>query len=377
MITVLHLRDTDRVCGPGKTILETATAATHGEFHHVVGLLLLDSERSNDYLTAAVGRGVDTVPIRAATRFDPRIIATIIRVVKERRVDIIHSHDYKSDLLAWVASRFHRVPVMTTVHGWIWNNVRYRVYWRAAQTVLPRFDLVVAVSGQTRAAVLACGVKEEKLALIHNAIVAENYDPRTTPRGTVRERYGIPDDAKVVGCVGRLSAEKGQRDLLAAAAEVLRTHPGCWFLFVGDGPDRESLKSEVAAAGLAGRVVFTGHLQDVRPVFRDMDVLALPSHTEGFPNVILEALCMETPVLATDVGGVREIVVHRQTGLILPPHSPDRLAAGLRELLDDDVWAASLAAAGKAMVMREFTFRERVLKEEAACRQMLSAWRHE
>lgn len=371
-VNVLHLRDTDRICGPGKTILETARAATPGEFHHVIGLLLLNSETKNEYYEAARERGVPVAPIWAAHQYDPRVLWRLLEAIREHDIHIVHSHDYKSDILAWAVSRFHRAATMSTVHGWIWNNRRFRLYTRIAQSVLPRFDQVIAVSGETSNAVLRCGVAPERLVTIHNGIVVERYDPAAVPAGTIRAKYGIPATARVVGYVGRLSPEKGQRDLLQAAAAIAPSYPDVWFLFTGDGPDQGDLERIVAESGLASRTVFTGHMKDVRPIYRDIDLLALTSHTEGFPNVILEALCMGRPVLATDVGGVREIVDDGVTGVLLPMKQPARIEAALRRLLDDPAGARRMAETGQARVHREFSFQGRVRKEEAVCRDLLA-----
>jgi len=373
MINVLHLRDTDHVCGPGKTIIETACAAS-ADFNHTIGLFLLHREETNRYQEAATRRGVPVVPLRSVHQFDPRIISTIVRAVKEHRIDLIHSHEYKSDLLAWAVSRLYRIPVMTTIHGWIRPDVKRQVYVKAGQSVLRAFSRVVAVSEQTKSVILACGVPEHKIAVIHNGIVAENYRREEQAPGFLRKQFGIPDDAPLVGYVGRLSPEKGQADLLAAAAQLMPQIPELSIALVGDGPDRDCLKRRAESLGIANRVIFTGHLQDVRPVFRDIDVLALTSHTEGFPNVVLEALCMETPVVANDVGGVREIIEDGVTGVLLPPRSPDDIAQGLARMLKAPEWARSLALQGKRVVLERFTFRARVAKEEALCRDILASW---
>lgn len=375
MINVLHLRDTDRIYGPGKTIMETALAATPGEFSHTVGLFQLASEPPNAYEEALAARGIGVIPIRTTSRFDPRMIGTIIRAIRDHDIHLVHAHDYKSEILTYLVSRLHRVPIMTTMHGWIMNDLRYRTYWRAARFVRPKFDLVVAVSGQTRDAVIAHGVPRHKVALVRNAIVTANYDPSTVDSGVIRSRAGIPPTARVVGCIGRLSREKGQLDLLHAAADVRRSHPATWYVFAGDGPDRPHVEALARELGLADRVVLLGHQPDVRPVFRDIDLLALTSHTEGFPNVILEALCMGKPVLATDVGGVREIVFPGETGILIEPHDPAAIARGLRQLLDHPDEAARLAAAGRALVNERFSFRQRVLAEEALCRNLLRGMR--
>jgi glycosyltransferase involved in cell wall biosynthesis len=376
VINVLHLRDTDRVCGPGKTIIETACAATPG-FTHFVGLFLLNRQTTNRYYDAAVRRGVAVLPIRSAHQFDPRIVLTILEIVKRYRIDIIHSHEYKSDLLAWAVARLRHIPVMTTIHGWIRQDLKRKLlYIKAGQSVLPWFERVVAVSHETKAAVISCGVPEQKVVVIHNGIVPESYRPHDHARGFLRRQFGIPDSAALVGYVGRLSPEKGQADLLEAAARLLPGRPAVWIVFVGEGPDRQRLERHAKSLGIADRVVYTGHIEDVRPVFRDLDILALTSHTEGLPNVVLEALCMETAVLANDVGGVSEIIEDGVTGLLLPPRSPTRIADGLGRLLDDPQWARSLALNGKRVVCERFTFQGRVAKEEALCRQILASWIH-
>jgi glycosyltransferase involved in cell wall biosynthesis len=373
VISVLHLRDTDKLCGPGKTIIETACAATPGTFRHKIGLLLLTRETDNKYLKAAVDRGVEVVPLRSRHQFDPRIIGTIARAVRDHRIDIIHSHDYKSDILAWTVSRLTPIPILSTVHGWIRNSMKAKVYVKSAQRMLSSFDRVVAVSEETRAAVLACGVPETNVVVIHNAIVTKNYCPTDHEPGYLRRLFGLPEGAKVVGSIGRLSPEKGQRDLLTAAVEVIRARSDVWFVLVGDGPDRQLLEEQATQAGIANRVKFTGHLTDVRPVYRDLDIMALTSHTEGFPNVVLESLCMQTPVLATDVGGVREIIEEGVTGTLLPAKAPDRIRDGLLTMLESPDRARTLAMNGHRLVHEQFTFARRVALEEELCRQMLES----
>ena len=375
MINVLHLRDTDRVCGPGKTIIETACASDRRFFTQKVGLFLPSGDARNAYYEAAVKRGVEIVELRSAFRFDARLVRTIIDAIKVHNIHLVHSHEYKSDVLAYVVSRIHRIPIMSTIHGWIVNSLKARMYIGTARRVLRRFDRVVAVSDETRTRILGCGVSPERLVVIHNAIVTEHYDSAAHPRGVFRERYGIPSDAYLIGYIGRLNPEKGQSLLLNAVARIGASRPRPWLAFVGDGPDRAALEQEAVALGLSDRVVFTGHLPDVRPVYRDLDVLALTSYTEGFPNVLLESLCMGTPVIAADVGGVRELIEDGETGVLVPPGSPAAVAAGLVRLMDERDWADALASRGKRLVFARYQFLDRVRREEALYREILSSWK--
>lgn len=372
MINVLHLRDTDRVCGPGKTIIETALATDRREFSQIVGLFLDAGETTNVYMDTAIARGVDVVPLRSAHRFDPRLVMRLARIIRERDIQIVHSHEYKSDILAYLVSLVQPIPIMTTVHGWIRNQLKSRLYVGASQALMRRFSRVVAVSAKTRNAVVQTGVDPARVVVIHNGIVTRNYQPSQQPEGEFRRRHAIPPDAPLVGYIGRLSPEKGQIDLLNAAPAVLAVHPETRFVFVGDGPDQPQLERAVAAAGIGDRVIFVGHMADVRPVYRDLDVLALTSHTEGLPNVVLEALCMETPVLATDVGGTGEIVKDGSTGVLVPPQAPAEIAAGMNRLLASADLRRELALNGKRLVHDCFDFGRRVAREELLYREILA-----
>ena len=374
MINVLHLRDTDRVCGPGKTIIETSCATDEREFSQKIGLFLMRGDTTNAYYEAAIKRGIEVIPVRSAHPYDPRIVRTLVSLIRANRIDIVHSHEYKSDLLAWLVARVHPVPIMSTVHGWITNSTKSRLFVGLSQKALGGFGRVVAVSNETRRKVVDCGVPEDRIVVLHNAIVTENYRPERHERGFLRQRFGLPADATVIGNIGRLSPEKGQADFIEAAAALAATHPRAYFVLVGDGPSRAALEQQSIDRGLSSRVFFTGHLADVRPVYRDLDVLALTSHTEGFPNVVLESLCMDVPVLATNVGGTSEAIQDGTSGVLVPAGSPAEIARGLRRMVDEPQWARSLAVAGRAKVYKQFSFAERVRREEDVYRALLAEW---
>jgi glycosyltransferase involved in cell wall biosynthesis len=370
MINVLHLRNTDRVCGPGKTIIETACAADPAAFHLSVGLFCAQG-RTNAYLDAVRARGIEVHPMEAAHAWDPRLLGRLASLIRERNIHIVHAHDYLSDILTRAVN--WRVPVatMSTVHGWITNTARSRMYVKVSQLALRGLDRVVAVSEQTRVRVLAAGVSADRVTVIHNAIVASNYRAADFDRGAFRRRAGISPDAVVIGNIGRLSPEKGQREFLQAAAPLARQDARVHLVVAGSGPDEASLKTLAVELGIQDRVTFTGHLKEVRPVYRDLDILALTSFTEGFPNVILEAFCMDVPVLATDVGGVREIITDGETGVLVRAGCTDEIEAGLRHLVSERADGERMAAAGKQLVMERFEFAQRTVKEEAVYRELM------
>ena len=376
MIKVLHLRDTKKVCGPGKTILETVSRIDTDEFRLIIGLFLEKNENDNLYMKTAMARNIPVLPIRFRNRLDLSVIFHIITIIKENRIDILHSHEYKSDIIAYLVSKLYKIPTVTTIHGWITNTIKGKINIGLGKKVLPAFTKVIAVSPQIRAELLRSGVPEGKIALVYNAIVAENYVPGSYEPDSVRRRFNLPPSAILIGNVGRLSPEKGQKDFLLAAEMLCRTTENVYFILVGDGGDRQELQHFAEQHNIADRVFFTGHVEDVRPIYQDLDYVALTSHTEGFPNVVLESLCMDTPVLATDVGGVGDIIFNNTTGLLIPPHAPEAIYKGLLDLIHHPQNSQKMAAAGKKRVQENFLFAKRVAAVETIYREVVAGSRY-
>jgi glycosyltransferase involved in cell wall biosynthesis len=186
---------------------------------------------------------------------------------------------------------------------------------------------------------------------VHNGVA-----PAPPANGGLRAELGLPDGVPLVGEVARLCDVKGQRELIAALAEV----PDARLVLVGDdleqgGAFRDALEREAGRAGVRDRVVFTGPRPDARALIGELDVLALPSWTEGLPLVVLEAMASARPVVATPVGGTPELVEDGETGLLVPPRDPGALAAALRRLLADADLRRRLGEAGERRVRERFS----------------------
>jgi len=375
MINVLHLRDTNKICGPGKTILETACRIDQSRFNLSVGLFLQTPDETNQYREALENRGVNMIPLVAKSQFSLSIIKTTIDIVNDNNIHILHSHDYKSDILTAIISKKVNIPVITTAHGWITNTLKSKLYTWAGKQSFRFFDRVIAVSPKIRNEISRCGVSDEHLILIYNAIVSDSYIKSDFEPGSLRSRFNIPEHIKIIGNIGRISAEKGQETFILAAKELLKHRNDIAFILTGDGPDRQRIENLVDQLGIRESVFFTGHLKDVRPVFRDLDIFALTSYTEGFPNVVLESLCMDVPVLATDVGGTADIISDKETGVLIEAGSPEQVASGLTYLLDNPVDAANFTEAGKNKLKQYFEFSIRVNKIEKLYDSLLNEHR--
>ena len=273
-------------------------------------------------------------------------------------IDIVHAHEVKSDVIAYLASRRRPVRTVTTLHGWIGNSARQRGFIALDKWVATKFDLAIAVSARIRDQLLEGGAAPEKVRLVHNAIVLDDYR-RTGCSGWLAGLIGGSIDGPVLASIGRLSAEKGHADLIDAVANVRARGRKLVVVMAGDGPERSALEQRVKALGLADIVHFPGYVERPQRILEGTDLMVLPSHTEGLPNAALEALAMEVPVLATRVGGTPEVITDGETGRLVSARAPEALADAIENFLADPAPWKRMAQQGRGMVERRFDFLSR------------------
>jgi glycosyltransferase involved in cell wall biosynthesis len=221
---------------------------------------------------------------------------------------------------------------------------------------LRRMDRVVCVSEGQAEKVRAAGVKKEKISVIHNAIRPERFEcVKPENRDKLKEFFPKAPEL-IVGAAGRLSPEKGFGILVDAAAEVAHEMPNVGFVLFGNGPLKASLDQRIAASGLREKFILAGFRSDLDDFLPHFDLFALPSFTEGLPNVILEAFAAGIPVVATAVGGTPEIVEHGQNGFLVPPGDPIALARSIFKSFDIGHRGKEMAAQGKRRVQEHFSF---------------------
>lgn len=281
------------------------------------------------------------------------------RLVREQRFDLVHAHIYASAAASALATVGTGVPLVVTEHtegAWQGRHARLlsRLIYRRARSV-------IAVSSPIRGRLLERdGVPPEKISFIPNAVIsASGRKPGTTST--------LPDERRegpLVGVVARLQPEKGVANFLKAAARVSAACPAARFLVVGDGPLREVLLRLADRLGLRERVRFLGHRADARELVGLLDVLVVPSLTEGTPLIVLEAMAAGVPLVASAVGGVTDQVRHGKEGLLIPPGDATALGDALLELLQDPDRAHRLGEAGRRRADSVFSHAAMVRKIE-------------
>jgi len=294
----------------------------------------------------------------------------LYRAIRRERFAIVHTHTPKPGLLGQVAARLAGVPiVINTLHGFYFHDHMHHA-WRRFYILTEKIaarcsDVILSQNSEDIQTAIREGIcHPEKIKYLGNGIDVRRFNPANLDPETLaqkRRELGLPADAPVVGFVGRLVAEKGVLELLAAARTVVERLPGVRFLFVGpvDREKSDAITPELAAEyGLSEVCVFVGRRQDMPEMYGLMDVFALPSHREGFPRSPMEASAMGVPCVLTDIRGCREAVTHEQNGLLVPLGDVPALADAITTLLTDRDKARQMGEAGRQMALERFDERE-------------------
>lgn len=300
----------------------------------------------------------------------------LAKLIGRHPVDLFHTQNTGCEESP-VAARLAGVPrVVGTFHvdsTYDLHRARSGPSYRLMEVVSNRcLNVAVAVSRETgrdwvrRTHMPAC-----RVVTIHNGIDPERFRRRQS-RAEARARLGLPGEALVVGGLGRLDEAKGFEVLIAAAAELRAEFPHLIVAIAGSGPQRERLEADAERLGVADRVRFLGFQTDIQPVLDALDVFAMPSRCEALPYALLEAMATELPAVAAAVGGIPEVIVPGETGVVVPPADAAAFATGLQLLLRDQSLRTRMGAAGRERVVRHFTEQEMVRKTVQLYRDLLA-----
>jgi glycosyltransferase involved in cell wall biosynthesis len=353
-MNIVHLTASTLFGGPERQMLGLAGALA-GECRSVF-LSFAEGGRCRAFLDEARAEGFEAAALEHDTPHLRAATSELAGRLRHIGADLLLCNGYKAGLLGRIAARREGVPVVAVSRGWTAESWKVRLYEALDRINLRWMDRVVCVSEGQAAKVRRAGVPDERVVVIRNAIRADRFE---APDPAYRDRLLalFPDPPRhVIGAAGRLSPEKGFAVLAEAARRVLREDPGAGIVLFGDGPLHEALARQVEAAGLAGRFVLAGFRADLDRYIPWLDVMVLPSYTEGLPNVVLEACAAGVPVVATAVGGTPEVIEDGENGYLAPPGDARTLAGCILAVLDSDDLGRGMGESGRRRVLEEFTF---------------------
>jgi glycosyltransferase involved in cell wall biosynthesis len=311
-------------------------------------------ERQNGLDSAFRGLGVPFCVVAERGRFDTRVITQLRELTETERPDVIWSNSVKSHFLVrWAGLNRSRVWVAFH-HGYTTTDTKMQFYNQFDRWSLRVADRVLTSSGAFVRELERSAVCSERILVQHMPI--RPFVPVSEERrGRLRADLRLNDRTKVILSVGRLSREKGHVELVKAFPKIceLAGSMSLRLVIVGKGPERSKIEKLCRKLALTDSVTLVGHQDDPSPYYGIADIFVLPSHSEGCPNVLLEAMAAGVPIVATAVGGVPEIVTHGQNALLVKKHDGSALACESARLLKDFAARSSLTSSAREIVLRK------------------------
>lgn len=369
MFRIIHIQKVAGIAGAENHLLTLLPQLRQYGYEPTM-LVLADSEdRPESFIEQMRDRGVQTDLIPMGGDVDPLLVLWLVRYLKKHPFDLIHTHLFHADLYGTLAARLAGFrQIISTKHGF--NPWRTRTLYAFLDRVAAAHQqqLIVISKALGEWLVEVERLPAQKMRVIHYAIDGDKF---RRGRSATSELVNIP--RPIVGTVSRLIHQKGVHVLLTAFAKCLEKYPQAALVIVGDGPSRGQLEERSRQLSIAPQTHLLGYVPHPRlgAIARDFDIFAFPTFGEGFGLVLLEAMSLGKPVVASKVMAIPEIVMDGETGLLVPPEDSDALAQALLRLMDDRSLCQQLGRAGRQRVEREFTLEVMVQKTIGVYQEVL------
>jgi glycosyltransferase involved in cell wall biosynthesis len=336
---VIHVAEDLMVGGIERIIATIATALDPAKYDVEVWCIV----RGGPVADEIRSRGLPVVILDIRSYHNPLSMMRFIRTLRKAHPAIVHVHGYFAATAGRIAALAAGVPATINHYHTIYYNMTF--FNRVINNYLDRRSgRTIYISEAVRASFVPhCYVRPDSVVM-YNGVDTDLYSP------------GVFDATRqIITCVGSLTAQKGHVFLLSAFKIVLARHPGAQLWIAGEGPLRETLTSEAARLGISDSLQLLGRRDDVASILRRSGIFVMSSLREGLPVALIEAMACALPVVATDVGGMPELVADRESGFIIPAKNPEALAAAMIRLLDDPHKAREMGLRGNAVFKNKFT----------------------
>jgi len=359
-IRILHLIDSAGVAGGQRYLLDLLRHSDPSFEHHVV----LSQAGPLEGMLRDQHCGYVLIPM--AGKFSFSALRKIRQYLHDEKIQIVHSHGYRSNLQGRLACALTRARNIATVHVSLYDYIDTPLLTRRFYLLIEKMtsflvSKYICISTAMKDDFRKMGIRREKLLVIHNGVDLAVFHPRTANEALSRS-LGIQGNCPVIGTVGRMVTEKKQIDLMEALSLLQERWPTLQCLFIGTGPLLGRLEHQAEQLGVAGKCLFPGVRTDIAEFYPLLDVFILPSRREPFGLVLLEAMASKVPVIATAAGGPLDIIQSGSNGLLVPPSNPRELAAGIDFLLSNPDRAKVVAQQGYETVRKDYRIQDTIRK---------------
>ncbi|MCA9217620.1 MAG: glycosyltransferase [Planctomycetales bacterium] len=360
-VRVLVLRGVDGAGGGADEII-LRTAANVSRERIEMKLCFFRHRDDNEFTFEGRSRelGLEYCDIKHSGAFDLSVLPRLRAVISDFNPSVVHSHDYKANFFNRAVARRNKHKTLATSHGWTGHGFVERfIYYPCDRRILRKFDRVIGVSNEIRDTLISSGVQSDKVSVLLNGIDPADYQPSPEIRNRVRRDLGIDETDVVIGAVGRVERQKRFDLTLIAFAEIQKNVPNAQLLIAGEGSLKREIESQILNMGLQHCCRMLGHCPDMRETYQAFDVLVQSSDYEGTPTVVVEAMALGIPVVATDAGGTAQLAFPNEHALIVPCGDTSAIAAAVMQSIQNRDQTQSRIAAARQRAETELTFSNR------------------
>jgi glycosyltransferase involved in cell wall biosynthesis len=320
--------------GADRIVLRSAIQAVESNVEMAVCCLRREDEPGFDFGERAKRYGISYQEVIERSKFDYRAFKKVRKIVRDHQADVVHAHSYKPSLFAYLLAQLDGIIPLSTSHGWSGTSLRERLfYYPLDRFVARRFPIAIAVSSQIRQQLIDTGCSPHRVRVLLNGVDPQEYRRDDDIRSQIRREFDIPTNQVVLGAVGRLEQQKRFDLLIDAFAILARQRTDLQLLIAGEGQLEPNLHRQLSRLGLERRCRLLGYRSDIFDVYHAFDILVQSSEYEGTPTVLVEAMALEIPIVATRSGGTEELVEHEKHGLLVPCHDTNALANAINRAL--------------------------------------------
>lgn len=309
--------------------------------------------------------------IRMSSRFDPTVIPKLVALIKREKVNIIHTHGYKSDLLGLIAARTAGIKAIATPHGFEnVKNIKLQFFIRLGCLCFKHFDRIVPLSEELRSDIIRMKANPEKVQLIRNGVDLEEIESER------KKAYPLicPDNCeKKIGYIGQMAFRKNIADLLKTFDLLYRAHKNIRLILIGDGPQKQELENKVKSMVSGSKIQFLGYRRDRLRLLKEFNLFSMTSSLEGIPRSLMEAMALEIPVVAYRIPGIDKLIIHERTGLMADFGHIEALKNCWERLLFNGTLAQEIARNGRRHIVENFSAQKMADEYTALYQEIISA----
>jgi glycosyltransferase involved in cell wall biosynthesis len=371
-INIAFLRGSQRgrniLLGAEKVILSIAEEINKEVFDPLIIALQGEGDALPPLASEAKNRGLRVETLKLKGRFDCSSIGKLHNILLTNKIDILHTNEYRSDIIGFLAARRTRVKTLATAHGWLYIDPKIKLYEWIDSMFLRAFDTVIAVSSAMKNELARAGIPQNRLKIIENAV--DYTDIQGGVSSAIRKEIGAGPGTIIVGSIGRLSLERGYSYFLDAAKEVSEKYPTVKFLIAGDGDLRDSLIARAQRLGIKEKIALLGFRKDIKDIYAALDIFVSSSLRESFGLALVEAMVAGKPVVATAVGIAPEIIRNGDNGFLVKPGSAIEIKEAVTVLLSDDNKRKKMGVSARQTIGERFSRKKMAREYETVYRSL-------